>query len=113
MKKVISALLIVAMLVCLVACGSKGPNGRYDLEKAEMEGMSFTAESLAAMGLEMDMYIQFNSDGTCIMSAMGETEELTWEGTTLTDSTGESMDFVQDGDTITISANGVSLVFSK
>ena len=113
MKRVISVLLIVTLLVCFVACGSKGPSGRYEFVSAEASGMTFTAESLAAMGLEMDMYIQFNSDGTGELSAMGESDTFTWKDNVMTDSTGESITFTQDGDTISIEADDMKLVFEK
>lgn len=113
MKKVISALLIVTLLVCFVACGSKGPSGRYEFVSAEASGMTFTAESLAAMGLEMDMYIQFNSDGTGNLSAMGEEESFTWKDNVMTDSTGSEMTFELDGKTIIIEQDDVKLVFEK
>ena len=67
------------MVFALAACsqGSNKPNGKYVIDSVEASGISM---SLDSMGITEDqrnsVYIQFNSDGTGKLCAMGEEEEV-------------------------------------
>lgn len=111
MKIMLSALLIVSLLACLVACGgSKGPSGKYTLVSMEAEGMSFDEDTLKTLGMEIT--IEFKDDGTGSLDFMGETEEFTWkDGKMISD--GEELSFDYSGNTVTIEQDGAKMVFKK
>lgn len=111
MKVLLSALLIVSLIACLAACGSKGPSGTYTLDSMEAEGMTMDAEALKGFGMEAT--ITFNSDGTGSIDLMGQSEEFTWKGNTITSEDGEDLKFDFDGNTITMEEDGAKMVFKK
>lgn len=111
MKIMLSALLIVSLLVCLVACGGgKGPSGKYNLVSMESDGMTIDGDTLKSLGMEVT--IEFNSDGTGTIDFMGESEDFTWkDGKMISD--GEELPFDLSGDTLTIEQDGAKMVFKK
>ena len=111
MKIMLSALLIVSLLVCLVACGgSKGPSGKYNLVSMESDGMTIDGDTLKSMGMEVT--IEFKDDGTGTIDFMGESEDFTWkDGKMISD--GEELPFDFSGDTVTIEQDGAKMVFKK
>lgn len=111
MKVLLSALLIVSLIACLAACGSKGPSGTYTLASMESEGMTLDAEALKSFGMEAS--ITFNSDGTGSIDLMGQSEEFTWKGNKITSSDGEEITFQFSGGTITMEEDGAKMVFEK
>ena len=80
-KGILSVLLVLTMVFALAACSqnSNQPNGKYVIDSVEASGVSM---SLDALGITDDqrssMYIQFNSDGTGTLCAMGEEENFNW-----------------------------------
>lgn len=111
MKIMLSALLIVSLLACLVACGgSKGPSGKYTLVSMESDGMTIEGDTLKSLGMEVT--IEFNDDGTGTVDFMGEAEDFTWkDGKMISD--GEELPFTFSGDTVTIEQDGAKMVFEK
>ena len=109
-KILLSVLLILSILSCLAACGSKGPSGTYNLVSMEMDGEKVDADMLKEYGVEIT--ITFNSDGTGNIDMMGEKEEFEWKGNTIT-ADGEEISFTLNGNKLTLEQDGETMVFSK
>lgn len=109
-KILLSVLLILSILSCLAACGSKGPSGTYNLVSMEMDGETIDADTLKEFGMEVT--ITFNSDGTGSIDMAGDKEEFEWKGNTIT-ADGEEIEFRLDGSKLTLEQDGETMVFSK
>lgn len=109
-KILLSVLLILSMLACLAACGSKGPSGTYNLVSMEMDGEKVDADMLAEYGLEVT--ITFNSDGTGNIDMMGDKEEFEWKDNKIM-ADGDEISFQLDGNKLTLEEDGETMVFSK
>lgn len=115
-KGFVSILLVLTMVFALAACsqGSNKPNGKYVIDSVEASGISM---SLDSMGITEDqrnsVYIQFNSDGTGKLCAMGEEEEFNWEGNTMVspDSPDEPLTFTYADNKVTVEQDGVKMSF--
>lgn len=115
MRKVLSVVLIVAMILTFAACGKKTSSaaGTYVLESMTSEGITMKMEDLAALGMsEDDFKLVLNEDGTGSMEVYGESQELTWDDKNLT-ADGESIAYTLSGDELTISAEGATMVFVR
>lgn len=87
--------------------------GYYTFYSAEVDGVSFTAEDLAALGEDGDYAsLQLSGDGTALLVLDGEEQLLNWADGLLTDGD-ESMAYALDGDKITISIEGFEMVFLR
>lgn len=109
-KILLSVLVILSILACLAACGSKGPSGTYSLVSMEMDGETIDADLLKTLGMEAT--ITFNADGTGKVNLMGEKEEFEWKGNTII-ADGEEITFKLDGNKLTLEEDGQKMVFSK
>ena len=109
-KILLSVLLILSILSCLAACGSKGPSGTYNLVSMETDGETIDADTLKEFGMEVT--ITFNSDGTGSIDMAGDKEEFEWKGNTIT-ADGEEIEFRLDGSKLTLEQDGETMVFSK
>ena len=109
-KILLSVLVILSILACLAACGSKGPSGTYKLVSMEMDGEELDADMIEEYGMEIT--ITFNSDGTGTIDMAGDREEFEWKGNTITVD-GEESTFKLDGNKLTIEEDGMKMVFSK
>lgn len=115
-KGIVSILLVLTMVFALAACsqGSNQPNGKYVIDSVEASGISM---SLDSMGITADqrssVYIQFNSDGTGKLCAMGEEEEFNWEGNTMTspDSPDVPLTFTYADNKVTVEQDGAKMTF--
>ncbi len=73
--------------------------------------------SLDALGITDDqrssMYIQFNSDGTGTLCAMGEEENFNWEGNTMVspDDPDQPVNFTFADNKVTVEESGVKMTF--
>ena len=93
------------------------PSGRgiYVIDSVEASGISM---SLDSMGITADqrnsVYIQFNSDGTGTLCAMGEEEAFNWEGNTMTspDSPDEPLTFTYADNKVTVEQDGIKMTFA-
>lgn len=116
-KGIVSILLVLTMVFALAACSqeSNKPNGKYVIDSVEASGISM---SLDSMGITEDqrnsVYIQFNSDGTGKLCAMGEEEEFNWEGNTMVspDSPDEPLTFTYADNKVTVEQDGVKMSFA-
>lgn len=116
-KGFVSILLVLTMVFALAACsqGSNKPNGKYVIDSVEASGISM---SLDSMGITEDqrsgVYIQFNSDGTGKLCAMGEEEEFNWEGNTMVspDAPDEPLTFTYADNKVTVEQDGVKMTFA-
>lgn len=109
-KILLSVLLILSVLTCLAACGSKGPSGTYNLVSMEMDGEKVDADMLEEYGVEIT--ITFNSDGTGNIDMMGDKEEFEWKDNKII-ADGDEISFQLDGNKLTLEDDGETMVFSK
>ncbi|MDD6643182.1 MAG: lipocalin family protein [Firmicutes bacterium] len=109
-KILLSVLLILSILSCLAACGSKEPSGTYNLVSMEMDGETIDADTLKEFGMEVT--ITFNSDGTGSIDMADEKEEFEWKGNKII-ADGEEISFQLDGNKLTLKQDGETMVFSK
>ena len=116
-KGFVSILLVLTMVFALAACsqGSNKPNGKYVIDSVEASGISM---SLDSMGITEDqrnsVYIQFNSDGTGKLCAMGEEEAFNWEGNTMVspNAPDEPLTFTYANNKVTVEQDGVKMTFA-
>lgn len=116
-KGFVSILLVLTMVFALAACsqGSDKPNGKYVIDSVEASGISM---SLDSMGITEDqrssVYIQFNSDGTGKLCAMGEEETFNWEGNTMVspNAPDEPLTFTYANNKVTVEQDGVKMTFA-
>lgn len=109
-KILLSVLLILSILSCFAACGSKGPSGTYNLVSMEMDGETIDADTLKEFGMEVT--ITFNSDGTGSIVMADEKEEFEWKDNKII-ADGEEISFQLDGNKLTLEQDGETMVFSK
>ena len=115
-KGILSVLLVLTMVFALAACSQNinQPNGKYVIDSVEASGVSM---SLDALGITDDqrssMYIQFNSDGTGTLCAMGEEENFNWEGNTMVspDDPDQPVNFTFADNKVTVEESGVKMTF--
>lgn len=114
MKKILCSALVAVMLLCMTACGNSIA-GRYNFYSMEMDGVEITAESLAALGGELEMYIELTDDGTGTMASEGEVIEMGWADGEIwpADDPTDKVAFEIDGDTLTMEQDGIKMVFKK
>lgn len=125
-KRVLALMMVLAMMVCLVACGGNGGNdanvaGTYNLVKMNAGGVSVDLGQLTEQaGVEVKIALVLNEDGnfTLDMSAVGMGESIsgTWkaDGNKLTlNAEGEDVPATLDGKTITLEQDGQSMTFEK
>ena len=118
MRKILSALLVLVMVVSLAACGGS-VSGTYKATKVKSEGMELTKDSelwKTAFG-DTEIILELKDDNTFSLTGMddaggngtytvdGETLNLTAEGETMSAT-------VKDG-TVELSIEGQSITFEK
>ncbi len=93
MKKTLSIMLAVIMILALTACGSEkadsGYAGSYVAVEGEIAGLAMDEDSLEECSLVI------NDDGAAVMNTLGTDMECTWAA---------------DGTSITVSYNGTDIV---
>lgn len=109
-KIALSLLVILSILACFAACGSKVPSGKYNLSKMDAEGFSMDADMLKEYGMEIT--IEFNSDGTGTLTMMDDEEDFEWKDNKII-ADGEEMTFKLSGSTLTIESEEGTMVFEK
>ncbi len=121
-KRILSLLMVLAMMVCLVACGGNSKAaGTYHLTKLEMNGVSVDLKQLGEQaGVEVKVILVLEKDGsfTLDMSTLGAGESVsgTWktDGGNLTlSAAGEDVPATLDGKTVTLAKDGLSMTFEK
>ena len=116
-KGFVSILLVLTMVFALAACsqGSNKPNGKYVIDSVEASGVSM---SLDSMGITEDqrnsVYIQFNSDGTGTICAMGKEQAFNWEGNTMVspDVPDVPVTFTYVDNKVTVEQDGIKMTFA-
>lgn len=122
-KRVLSLLMVLALMVGLVACGGGKTNaaGTYNLTKMDMNGVSVDLDQLTEeAGVEVKITLVLKEDGnfSLDMGTLGVSESLsgTWkaDGNNLTlTSEGTDVPATLDGTTITMSQDGQTMTFEK
>lgn len=126
-KRVLALMMVLAMMVCLVACGGGNGSsdasvaGTYNLVKMNAGGVSVDIGQLTEQaGVEVKIALVLNEDGnfTLDMSGLGAGESIsgTWkaDGSKLTlNAEGEDVPATLDGKTITMEQDGQSMTFEK
>lgn len=121
-KRILSLLMVLAMMVCLVACGGDSKAaGTYHLTKLDMNGVSVDLKQLGEQaGVEVKVILVLEKDGsfTLDMSTLGAGESVsgTWktDGGNLTlSAAGEDVPATLDGKTVTLAKDGLSMTFVK
>lgn len=125
MKKALGGILILALVLCLCACGGDAALGKYGFSHMESMGVRFDAEALEAFGIDTSTFmLEMKSGGSFVMTALvddeTETAEGTWEksgeGYTLTID-GEAVSGVYDAKektmTLTMAGDDGIIVFKK
>ena len=128
-KILVCLAMILSLMLCVAACGedegllggitggsSKNSiAGKYEFYSMSYDGETITAEDLADMGEEMDMYIRLNDDGSGIMYSEGDTEDMAYANGQIwpADEPDEKVDFTVKGDTLTMEQDGMVMKFKK
>lgn len=116
MKKLISMLLALAMLLSCAALGEAAVDyvGTWMLTGLEAGGMMWDMTMLAQMGMDMTMTI--NEDGTMFTTSMGVTENGTWvvteKGIAITDDE-ETIEIACENDVLRIEEEGAAMLLTR
>lgn len=125
MKRALSLLMLLAMMVSLVACGGGGDTseaaGTYNLTKMDANGVTVDIKELSGQsGVEVKISLILEEGGnfTLDMGALSGEEAIsgTWEakGSDLKlTSEGDEVTATLDGTTVTMEEDGQVLVFEK
>ena len=105
----LTVVLVFGMMACMTACGGgDGPEGRYDLVDIEAAGQKMTADDLKSMAAlggkdpdDIEIFIEFDKDGTGRISSAGNDTDFTWEKDHITIS-GQDAELKLSGKTVTI-----------
>lgn len=119
MKKIVSVLLSLVLIVALAACGGASLAGKYILVSMENNGED-QMPRLTAAGVSPDeIYIAFQG-GNAVKIALMIGSVVETEGTykvsgnTVTFTIdGDAVDATLDGDRLTVSQGGAKMVFEK
>ena len=122
MKKILSSMLVLTLVVCcafMVACS---PAGTYKFDSLSYSESGISVEVKAGekfMGVTITedfMTLQLNKDGTGILSFQGESTQLTWvkeNNAIKITSNGEIQEFKIDGNKLSITIDGTLLILKK
>lgn len=124
MKKTVTVLLATLLVFVLAACGGSKDTaaaGTYKIKSMVMGGQTFTADELAANGVDMsDFSMELKDSGEFTMRVIAGEESETVNGTWKADGSkisltaeGQTMEAELDGKTLTVSQDGMELVFEK
>ena len=114
MKRLVSVLLILALVIALAACSKPAPvdySGTYDIIKIEAAEASATEEDMNALReLGLEAVVSFAEDGTGLMSIADQDSEFTYDaekGTLILGGVESKMEFGEDGMLIITDDSGV------
>lgn len=124
MKKILTSLMVLAMIASLVACGGgKNPAGTYDLTKMSGDGEEITVEELDEIsGTEVGVSLEMTEDNnfTLNMGILGDEENESISGTWKMDGDslilsveGEEVSGTYDGKIIVLDMEDVIFTFEK
>lgn len=124
-KRVLTFLVILAMIVGLAACGSggggKNPAGTYNLIKMNSGGEEMNVAELAELfGMEIDITLELKDDNSFTLDlgflADGESTSGTWKmdgDSLILSAEGEDATTTYDGKTIVLDLGSDILTFEK
>ena len=126
MKRVLSLILCVVMVLgvaaCFAGCGDKdeaGLAGRYNLESMAMGDQVVSMSDLKAMAGEeadsLEFYLELRGDGTAVMNMAGDTQELLYKDGMMwaEGEEDEKVPFTVKGNVLTMEQDGAKLTFKK
>lgn len=121
MKKTISILLILAMILLLAACSKPAEEpvdytGTYDVIRIDAGDNSVSEEELQSLrDLGYESVLSFASDGTGLMSIAGQEADFTYDaatGTITVNGLDSQMAFNEDGQLV-ITEEGGQMILEK
>lgn len=123
-KRVLAIMVVLAMMVCLVACGnknSKNAAGVYNLTKLDMGGVSMDLGQLGEQaGVEVKVTMELKEDGNFTLDmgtlGLGESMSGTWKdnGSVLILTVdGEDATATLDGKVLTLKQDDQAMIFEK
>ncbi len=120
MKKTISLIVSIVMLLSLIACGGGAGGeelqGKYLLSSLIFGEDKMTYADLMMLGMSEGSFLDFQGDGTVMMGIAGDSAapgSIDLKNSTITDPTGETVQFVIEGDSIHVSASdGSTLIYT-
>ncbi len=121
MKKVLSIVLTVALMLTLVACfagcGKKGGiSGKWKLDYMEQGEMKLSISDLEKMsGEKVEFYLELKADGTGVMNSMGEKTDMAYGDGQIwpAEDPSDKVPYKLSGNTLTLEQDGMKLVFKK
>lgn len=121
-KRVLTFLMVLAMIVSLVGCGgSKSPAGTYKLTTLNSGGMEMSVKEMAALfevDIEVTLELKDNNSFTLDMGILSEGESAsgTWKmdgDSLILSAEGDDLPVTYDGKTIIMDMEGEILTFEK
>ena len=115
----VAVLLVLSLTLCLAACGDKEKGssiaGKYNFYSMTYDGETMTADDLAELGTNVEMYLRLNADGTGIMYSEGESVDMAYANGQIwsVDEPDEKVDFTVKGNTLTMEQEGMVMTFKK
>ena len=119
MKKLISIMLVLALVLALAACSKSEPidyTGTYDVVRIDAGDASATEEDMQSLrDLGYEAVMSFASDGTGLMSIAGQESDFTYDaakGTINMNGVDSKMSFNEDGQLV-VEDNGGMMYLEK
>lgn len=124
-KRVLAIMVVLAMMVCLVACGNKNSKsdaaGVYNLTKLDMGGVSMDLGQLGEQaGVDVKVTMELKEDGNFTLDmgtlGLGESMSGTWKanGSVLILTVdGEDATATLDGKVLTLKQDDQAMIFEK
>ena len=113
MKKVLSVMLALAMILALAACAKSEPidyTGTYDVVKIEAGEQSASEEDMQSLrDLGFEAVMSFASDGTGLMSIAGQESDFTYDAAANTinmNGAASKMEFNEEGQLLVFDGGG-------
>ena len=108
-----TAVFALLLLLCLFAgCSEDAPSGRYAFYSFSQDGVTYTAEDMRSLNLDVDLYIQFSEDGSGILSFGGEQMDFSWSENKLR-AEGYELNFRFEADRVIVNYESAEIIFQK
>ena len=120
MKRTITILLTLAMLLSIMLCASGCKiltAGTYYFYEMEEDGETYDADDLEEMGMDPDEFciLELEADGTGTMTFMGEEVDIEWDNKEIwpEDDEDDTIEYEKDGNKIILEIEGTELILKK
>ncbi len=119
MKKILSLMASVVLMLTLVACGSpaakdSGLEGKYTITAIEMDGSSLDYSMIKLSGQEDSMYFEFDNNTATLITIEGTFEDIKIDAEKMEmEMDGDVISYEEDGDNISLDLNGMGITFTK